>query len=170
MLYYLIALFTIMPVAELIVILQVNAAISVFTGPWLSIVCTIATVLGMGVLGAFLARQQGMKVLADIQESLSRGQMPTDSLIDGAIILAGGIMLLTPGFISDVIGVCFLLPPTRAMVRAYARSWIKKQFEQGKVFVKFSGSAWFSAQGFNLGHPIKRVNPEPPPAVPPPQE
>lgn len=170
MLYYLIALFTIMPVAELIVILQFNAAISALTGPLLGVLFTVVTVLGMGVLGAYLARQQGMKTLAAIQDSLSRGEMPTDSLIDGAIILAGGIMLLTPGFISDIIGVCFLLPPTRMMVRAYVRSWIKKQFEQGRVFVKVSGSAWFSAQGFNFGHPIKRVNPDPPPAVPPPQE
>lgn len=160
MMFYLVLLMTLMPLAELIVLLQFHTVMSAVAGPGLGIVFTIATVLGAGVVGAALARQQGMKTLAAVQESLSRGQMPTDGLIDGALILAGGLMLLTPGFISDLIGLSLLFPVTRVLYRTYVRSWVKKQFDQGRVFVKASGTAWFSSQGFNFPPNIKRINPD----------
>lgn len=171
MMFYLILLMTLLPMAELVVIVQYNSMMSALAGPFPGLVLTILTVLGMGVIGAALARHQGLKTLAAIQDALSRGQMPTDELIDGAIILAGALMLLTPGFISDIVGVLFLLPPTRALLRAYVRSWIKQQYAQGRVFVRASGTAWFSSHGFtmpgNMPGNIRRINPDPPAGDPP---
>ena len=169
MVYYLIILFTLLPIAELVVILQFNNALSALTNPIIGTILTVITVLGTGVLGAWLAKQQGLKTLAAIQESLARGQMPTDELIDGAIIIAGGVMLLAPGFISDVVGIFFLAPPTRLITRAWLKRWFKRQFDQGRIFVRASGTAWFSAQGFGFPPSIKRINPDPPSEPPPPQ-
>lgn len=167
MLFYLILLMTLLPMAELIVLLQFHAVLSALTGPGMGLVLTVLTVIGAGVAGAALVRHQGLKTLAAIQESLARGQVPTDELIDGVFIMAGGLMLLTPGFLSDLVGLTFLLPPTRALYRAYARRWIKQQFDQGRVFVRASGSAWFSSGGFSsggFGFPgnVRRINPDPP--------
>jgi UPF0716 protein FxsA len=94
---------------------------------------TIALIMTTGVAGAWLARTQGVEILRRIQEETSRGQMPAITLIDGALVLVGGLLLLTPGFFTDVLGFSFLVPATRDLWRRGLSAWLQKQIQQGSV-------------------------------------
>src|SRR3972149_1289208 len=101
----LLALFIIIPLLELWMIIEVGSRIGVLY--------TILTLILISVAGAALAKQQGYRVIARIQAEVQSGNMPGDSLVDGALILAGAILLLTPGFLTDIAGLLLLLPVTR---------------------------------------------------------
>jgi UPF0716 protein FxsA len=105
----LIGLFVVLPIAELAVIVQVADGIGIPE--------TIALLILVSVSGAWLCKREGLGVLRRIQTSLDRHQLPTRDLADGGLILLAGALLLTPGFITDVIGILLLLPPTRAVFR-----------------------------------------------------
>lgn len=112
----LILLFTAVPLLELALLLRVGRLIGV--GP------TLALVILTGVTGALLARGQGVATLRRIQADLAGGIMPGDRLLDGLFILAGGLLLLTPGLLTDALGFCALLPPGRALLkRVLTRRW-----------------------------------------------
>ena len=115
---YLILLFTLLPALELAIIIKAGTHIGVFN--------TLFIIVFTGVIGAYLARLQGFIILNKIQSSLNQGNMPSSELLDGLMILAGGIVLLTPGFITDAIGFFLLIPATRAFIK----SWVKKFFEE----------------------------------------
>jgi UPF0716 protein FxsA len=108
--FWLLFLFIVVPLAEIWVIGQVWGAIGG--------VETIVLLLVVSVLGAMLVKQQGLSVLDRIQRRLSAGSMPTDELIDGGLILFAGALMLTPGFITDTVGLLLLLPPSRAVLRS----------------------------------------------------
>ncbi|TGV24475.1 FxsA family protein, partial [Mesorhizobium sp. M00.F.Ca.ET.186.01.1.1] len=99
MLRFLVILFVIGFGLELWGLITVGSLI----GGWNTVLLVIVT----GLLGAWLAKQQGVQVFRTLQFQLSRGQMPTETIIDGVLILVGGILLLLPGFVSDVIGLIF---------------------------------------------------------------
>jgi len=105
----LVVLFVVLPIAELAVILQVADGIGIPE--------TILLLIGVSVAGAWLCKREGLGVLRRIQASLDRHQLPTRDLADGGLILLAGALLLTPGFITDVLGILLLLPPTRAIFR-----------------------------------------------------
>jgi len=86
-----------------------------------------------GVAGAWLARTQGVEILRRMQEETSRGQMPSITLIDGALVLVGGLLLLTPGFFTDALGFSFLVPATRELWRRGLNAWLQQQIRQGSV-------------------------------------
>jgi UPF0716 protein FxsA len=102
-------LFTLIPLIELALLIKIGQVIDL--GP------TIALVLITGVVGAFLARLEGLRTFTRIRSELFQGRMPADSLIDAMLILAAGILLVTPGVLTDAVGLLLLLPPTRALVR-----------------------------------------------------
>jgi len=103
----------VVPIIELWVIVQVAGSIGVLE--------TIALLILVSVLGAWLLRQQGMQTWRRLQATLQRGEVPTGEVTDGALILFGGALLLTPGFMTDAIGIVLLLPPTRAAIKGSAR-------------------------------------------------
>jgi UPF0716 protein FxsA len=105
----LVLLFIIVPIAELWVVIQVGQAIGVW---W-----TIALLIGDSVLGSVLMRSQGRAVWRRFSDAVAEGRMPGREVLDGALVIFGGALLLTPGFISDVLGMTLLLPPTRSIVR-----------------------------------------------------
>ena len=117
MFYVLAFLFIVLPLSEIAVLIKV--------GSWAGLGNTILIIIGTGILGATLARAQGLKILFDIQNDLNQGAMPTDKLMDGFLILLAGIVLLTPGFITDVAGFFVLWPPGRRLVK----QWITRLFE-----------------------------------------
>jgi len=117
MFFYLLILFTVVPAIELAILIKVGTFIGVSN--------TLTLIILTGVVGASLARMQGFLVLSKIQQSLEQGHMPNNELIDGVMILVGGIVLLTPGFITDAIGFFLLLPPTRALIKTVVRSMMK---------------------------------------------
>ncbi len=102
-------LFIVVPIAELYVIIQIGQAIGVLP--------TIALLILDSVLGAALMRAQGRSAWMRLQRALAEGRVPGREVIDGALVIFGGALLLTPGFMSDFLGLMLLLPPTRAIVR-----------------------------------------------------
>ncbi|TGB04078.1 FxsA family protein [Halobacillus salinus] len=100
-------------------------------GPWWVILLIIAT----GIIGAWLAKQQGLETIRNVQDSMSRGQPPQDALLDGACILVGGAVLLTPGFITDAIGFILLVPATRAPIKRLLRKVIMRMMDKGSVTI-----------------------------------
>lgn len=96
---------------------------------------TIGLIMLTGVAGAWLARSQGVEILRKIQEETSQGQMPAITLIDGALVLIGGLLLLTPGFFTDALGFSFLVPLTRNLWRKGLSTWLHNQVKHGSVTI-----------------------------------
>ena len=109
MLPLLLLLFIAVPLLELYVILQVGEAIGVLP--------TILLLLADSVLGTVLMRSQGRAAWRRFTAAMSEGRIPAGEAIDGALVIFGGALLLTPGFVTDVVGLVFLLPFTRPFVR-----------------------------------------------------
>ena len=103
-------LFLALPIAEIYVIIQVGGAIGVWP--------TLALLIVDGLIGAALARSQGRTAWERFNRALTAGRIPARETFDGAMIILGGALLLTPGFITDVFGFALLIPPTRDVVRA----------------------------------------------------
>ena len=122
---YLILLFTILPALELALLIKVGSHIGALN--------TIFIVIGIGVVGAALARYEGSRVLMKVQDSLQRGIMPNAEILDGFMVLAGGVALLTPGFITDVLGLLLLFPVTRAGIKWLLRRKFQSMIKQGQV-------------------------------------
>ncbi len=110
MLLPLVLLFVVVPLAELFVIIQVGQAIGVW---W-----TIGILIADSILGSVLMRSQGRSAWRRFNDALRAGRVPAREVIDGALVIFGGALLLTPGFLTDILGLVLLLPPTRAVVRA----------------------------------------------------
>jgi UPF0716 protein FxsA len=104
------------PIIELYVIIQVGQEIGVIP--------TLVLLVFVSVAGAWLLRQQGTATWRRLQTSLQRGEMPTREVTDGALILLGGALLLTPGFVTDAVGLVLLVPVTRAAVKGVARRFM----------------------------------------------
>jgi UPF0716 protein FxsA len=109
MLLPLVLLFIAVPIAELAVIIQVGQAIGIW---W-----TLALLIADSLLGSWLMRHLGRATWRRFNEAVSGGRVPTREVLDGALVIFGGALLLTPGFITDILGLILLLPPSRAVVR-----------------------------------------------------
>ena len=107
----LLLLFLVVPIVELAVIVQVGQALGTLP--------TIALLVVMSVVGAWLMRREGLGVLRRAQAQVRQGRVPTREVADGFLIVLGGALMLTPGFLSDLVGVALLLPPVRAVVRPF---------------------------------------------------
>jgi UPF0716 protein FxsA len=105
----LIALFIAVPIAEIYVIIKVGEAIGA--------VPTILILIADSIIGSMLWRSQGRRVWARFRQTVERGGIPHREVIDGVLVIFGGAFLITPGFISDVLGILLLLPPTRSLFR-----------------------------------------------------
>ena len=124
----LLILFVIVPVTELYILIEVGKRIGSLT--------TIGLIILTGIIGAYLVKGQGFMILKKIQNDLNEGIIPGDSLIQGAIILAGGIFLLTPGFVTDIIGFIFLIPVSRRVVKKYLLKWLKGKIKEGNFYYR----------------------------------
>ncbi|NIR52553.1 FxsA family protein [candidate division KSB1 bacterium] len=129
MLFRLILLFTVVPLVELALLIKLGQAIGLLN--------TIAIVILTGVVGASLARSQGFGVLQRIQNELAQEKLPGDSLFDGALILAGALLLLTPGLITDVLGFALLLPFSRIFVKMYLKKYFRRKIQSGEIHVHY---------------------------------
>jgi UPF0716 protein FxsA len=109
MLFLLVLLFIAVPIVEIYVIIQVGQAIGAL---W-----TIALLVADSILGSILMRSQGRAAWRRFNEAIAVGRVPGREVVDGALVIFGGALLLTPGFVTDIFGAAFLLPPTRAVIR-----------------------------------------------------
>jgi UPF0716 protein FxsA len=116
----LIVLFIVVPILELWVIIEVGGLIGVWP--------TIALLLADALLGSLLLRHQGRGAWRRFNEAIAARRFPGKEVADGALILIGATLLLTPGFLTDVVGLVFLIPPTRALSRRLLRRWAARRF------------------------------------------
>jgi UPF0716 protein FxsA len=117
---FLVVLFIVVPLAELAVIIAAGRAFGILE--------TLLALFAISIAGAWLAKTQGLGVLQRIRAEMDAGRMPASELIDGALILVGAVLLLTPGFLTDLVAVGLLVPPGRRVVRGVARSVIASRF------------------------------------------
>src|SRR4051812_43272419 len=121
MFFYLFLLFIVLPIVEILILVQIG----MLTSFWVPIAIVIVT----GIVGTALARREGWKVLERIREDVQTGQMPADSLMDGFLVLLAGILFLLPGVLTDIVGIILLFPPTRLLVKRAAAAWFKRNVE-----------------------------------------
>jgi UPF0716 protein FxsA len=135
----LVLLFIVVPIVELYVIIQVGGLIGIWP--------TLALLLLDAILGSMLLRHQGRGAWRRFNEALAAGRFPGKEVVDGLLIVVGGTLLLAPGFVTDIVGLVFLIPPTRALVRA-----LLKRFTIGRVaVVGLGGGGPFGAGPFGRG-------------------
>ncbi|WP_107706049.1 FxsA family protein [Nocardioides allogilvus] len=107
--WLLVVAFVVVPLLEIFVLIQVGQVI----GPWWTILLLVAA----SIIGAWLIRREGGRAFAALRTALGSGQMPARELADGALILIGGTLMLTPGFVTDLLGMALILPFTRPLAR-----------------------------------------------------
>ena len=125
MLLKLLALFVLVPLIELALLLLLAAKTSVLL--------TLVVVVATGIAGTILARSQGWKTFRRIQTDMSQGKLPTDALLDAAMIFCAGALLLTPGLLTDVLGLSLLIPFCRHWYRQRLLRWIRRNFPNSRV-------------------------------------
>lgn len=134
---YLFLAFIVVPVVEIFMITQVASQLG-----WLS---TILLVIGVSMVGAWLVKREGLSVIRRVRDAAGRGKLPTNELADGAMIFFASALMLTPGFITDFVGLALLIPPVRALLRPPVISFFTSRLE-----VRTAG---FGGGVFNSGGP-----------------
>ena len=119
----LLLLFTVVPLVELFLLVKLGTVIGISA--------TVLIVIFTGILGAWLARWQGLGVIRRLTDDMNQGRLPADALIDGLLILIAGAVLLTPGLITDALGFLLLVPQGRAFVRRLVTSRFEKRTVDG---------------------------------------
>ena len=114
-------LFTVVPTAELYLLLEIADRIGGLE--------TIYLVIITGIVGAHLAKREGLGVLHQIQEAAANGESPADKLVEGLMVLIGGILLVTPGVMTDVFGLSLIVPFTRRLLVSGFRRGLKERFQ-----------------------------------------
>ena len=128
MVVLLVLLFIVVPIVEIYVIIQVGQAIGAL---W-----TIALLVADSILGSLLLRSQGRAAWRRFNDAVATARVPAREVLDGMLVIFGGALLLTPGFVTDIFGLLFLLPPTRAAIRGLLMRRVV-----GRVFFAVPGSA-----------------------------
>lgn len=123
-------LFVVVPILEIAVLIQVGQVIGV--GP------TIVLLIAMSIAGAVLAKREGLAVWTRFRAAVGRGEIPSKEIVDGVLVLFGAALLLTPGFLTDILGMVLLVPVSRAAVRSSV----------------MRGGSWFVAKRFPILVPL----------------
>lgn len=165
----LVFLFVAMPLVELYLLLTVGSQI----GAW----NTFGIVLITGIVGAALAKSQGRAIFTKIQSELNKGGVPADAMIQGLMVFVGGLLLITPGFVTDAFGFFFVIPVTRWFFLKAIKAHFANAIQSGKYKMYTSGSQGFpggsgfrvytysnhsqrSSDEFYGARPVRDVNPE----------
>ena len=131
MLFRVFLLFTCIPLVELYILLQIGSVIGAAN--------TILLVVFTGVLGAYLAQREGIRTLRTIQALLARGEIPGAPLLDAFLILLAGVVLITPGVLTDLLGFLVLFPVTRARIRRWMQRHLERRFASADGTIYFRG-------------------------------
>ena len=127
-------LFTLVPALELWLLISI--------GGWLGALPTLGLVVATGLAGAALAKREGFRVLRSWQEAGARGELPKDGIISSALVLVGGVLLVTPGVVTDFVGLALLVPAARRFAAAQIKQRLEKRFE-----LQSAGPSMFFAMG-----------------------
>jgi UPF0716 protein FxsA len=167
----LIVLFLVVPIVEITIIVAVAGQLGVLP--------TVGLLLVVSVAGGWLVRREGVGLLNRVRDELGRGELPAAGMVDGVLLLVGGALMLTPGFLTDAIGLLLLVPPMRALVRAGLLRRFQRRLEAtfavpGSVFAAGAtpGGASWSGGGVvvreYVGDVAYEVHPDEPPSSLPP--
>ena len=125
--------FTLVPFIEIYLLIKIGGQIGAFN--------TILIVILTGLLGASLARLEGIKTMTKVRDSLNRGDLPAEEMLDAMLIFVAGVVLLTPGFITDLTGLALLVPKLRYWFKRWLRrkfdEWLKKTNGRGGMSIRF---------------------------------
>jgi UPF0716 protein FxsA len=154
--FLLVLLFILVPIAELYVIIKIGGAIGILP--------TLALLVADALLGSFLLRQQGRAAWMRFNRALAESRLPHKEVFDGVLIIFGGALLITPGFLTDVLGLVLLIPPTRALVRALSMRMVRGRIAAGERVAYFGYGPPRGRRGG--GGPAPR-GPRPAPGPPP---
>lgn len=119
----------------LIIVPALEISIFIVSGNTIGFIPTITLIIATGFIGAWLAKRQGLLAVREAQMLMANGQLPGESILDGLCILVGGIFLLTPGFISDALGLLLLIPKTRLFFKKYIKIWLEKKLRNGQFII-----------------------------------
>jgi len=147
----LLLLFVVVPAVELALLIEVGSRIGTLA--------TLAIIVATGVLGAALARHQGLRTVRAIQDELARGELPAGSLVDGVIILFAGALLITPGILTDAVGFLCLVPQVRNAAKRMLQRRFERAVREQRIHV---ATQVFDTKG--PGRPIYDVTPRRPPS------
>ncbi|MBS1836753.1 MAG: FxsA family protein [Actinobacteria bacterium] len=100
---------------------------AVLVAQWIGAFATAMVLVGLSLLGVLLVRSEGLAVWRRVDVELSSGRMPTESLLDGLLVLVGGMLLIVPGFVTAVPGLALLAPPTRKLARPVLQRWVERR-------------------------------------------
>lgn len=120
-------LFTLVPLLELYLLIRL--------GTYVGAVDTIAIVIGTGIAGGLLAKSQGLAVLDRMRAELNQGRLPAESLLDGLLILIAGAMLVTPGLLTDGLGLLLLIPWSRQAIKSWLKRKMQEKISEGEIHV-----------------------------------
>lgn len=124
----LVLLFTLVPAAEIYLLIKIGAGIGA--------VNTLLLIVATGVVGAHYTRLQGFQVVRRLQESMHTGRPPANELVDGAMLLLGGAMLITPGILTDAFGLSLVFPPTREFWKRLFLEWLRRKIQSGEIQIR----------------------------------
>ncbi|WP_368503574.1 FxsA family protein [Alkalihalophilus sp. As8PL] len=119
----------------IIIVPALEIAVLILSGNTIGIWPTIALIILTGILGAWLAKKEGLQAIRVAQLQTSQGQVPSSVMLDGLCILIGGVVLLTPGFITDAIGFFLLIPQTRGIAKAFLLKIFNKMIKNGNFII-----------------------------------
>ena len=124
----LVLLFTVIPALEIYLLVQVGTSIGA--------VNTLLLIVATGVVGAHYARAQGFAVVRRLQASVDAGRLPAGELVDGAMLLVGGALLITPGLLTDALGFSLIFPPSREFWKRLVLGWLRGKIDRGEIQVR----------------------------------
>ena len=135
----LIGLALLVPLADVLLLVVLATGLGPVTiGP----AATVAVVVLTALIGLLLVRAEGRHTIRKIQRKLARGDPPTDELLDGALLLVAGALMLTPGLVTDLLGLVLVLPPTRYPIRILVKRYVVKPYIDGKTDGFASGNVY----------------------------
>ena len=124
----LVILFTVLPLIELAVLIRI--------GTWIGALNTILLVIATAVVGASLAKREGLSTLSKIRLNMSRGIVPGDDLLDGLLILIAAVVLITPGLLTDIFGFAVLIRPSRRWIKNRLKRVVKRHIDKGSMEIR----------------------------------
>ncbi len=125
MFFKLFLLFVIFPVAEIAILIKIGTLIGIFN--------TVALILVTALAGAYMVKMEGMDVIYRFQENILKGVPPTEEIFDGLLVLMAGALLLTPGILTDFIGFLCVFPPSRGLIKAWLKRYIRRRIEREEL-------------------------------------
>jgi UPF0716 protein FxsA len=144
------------PLAEIAAFIEIGGLIGLWP--------TLATVVATAVIGSILLRHQGLRTLKEIQRQLDAGKVPVDEMLGGLCLFAAGLLLLTPGFITDAVGFALLIPPVRLWVARRVRARLGERVVVGGSGRRPGGPFPGGPEPFGPGRPAGGPRPRPGPA------